>query len=308
MENTKISRNEIKEALSQSGYLIEQRVTDKLRKNFFVETNHIYLDPFTSKSREIDIKAISYYSKTDDSHLDRVRWSLYCECENNSQPVVFFPFKRYLPSASRWYIMCYGIPMKIWIDDDKYINLKEYLPFNKFHHYCKGTISTQYCSFDRRKDKGKWIATHLEEQHDTLNSLVYAVEGEVNDFYNKLWRPPKYGEKEPIYFEFIYPLIVLGGDLLEAHLGKRGLVVKPTKHIKCLKTVHFSGKEVFCVVDVITEDYLSEYVSMVEYEMVKVKNAIRRHKSTFSSSISQLLQDVKNTKKKDDLQTILTDD
>jgi hypothetical protein len=56
-----ISADEMLEALSRSGYLLEAEISRKLRElDFFVETNLVIEDPITGKSREIDIAA-EYY-------------------------------------------------------------------------------------------------------------------------------------------------------------------------------------------------------------------------------------------------------
>jgi len=303
MEN-KITKAEVKEAISRSGYLIEQRVMRLLSSEYFVETNYVYLDPTTGKSREIDLRADSTLMWTEET-ASGVHCSIFCECENNMQPVVFFPFEPLLPSAASRYIKCYGMPMKIW-KDDEYVDLSSFLPFYKFHHCCKGNLATQYCSFDRRRDKDKWIATHLEEQHDTFNSLIYVVEDEINKFYSETWQPPSADEAEPILLEFLYPLVILGGELLEAYIGRQGLTTKKIKHIQFLKDQHISGREVYYKIDVITEDYLSEYMAIIEYEMNKLRRLITRHKKIIVESIERVIQDVKSAEKVDSYRKALT--
>lgn len=306
IKRNKIARSEIKQAIYNSGYLIEQRVQVVLSKDYFVQASYTYLDPVSGKSREIDIRADSTLGIgwSEEFSSGGVHWSIFCECENNMQPVVFFPFKPLMPRFNSASIQCCGVPMKIW-KDDEYVDLVSFLPLYKFHHYCKGNSAAQYCSFDRRRDKDKWIATHLEEQHDTFNSLIYAIEEEINKFYEN-WHPPKAGETEPILLEFLYPLIVLGGDLLEAYIGKRGLITKKSKHIQFLKNLHVSGREVYYRIDVITEDYLSEYVAIINYEMTKLKNLIKRHKNIIGQSVESIVKEVEDTKTTGSYKRLLT--
>lgn len=300
-----ITISEMKQAISRSGYLIEQRVMRTLGEDYFVETSYIYKDPITEKSREIDLKADSTMIPSEEFSSGGVHCSILCECENNLQPVVFFPFERLLPEAASLYIKCFGIPMKTW-DGSGYKDLLLFLPFYKFHHYCKSNAATQYCSFDKRRDKDNWIATHLEEQHDTFNSLIYATEYEINRFYSEDWEPPKPDKAEPILLEFIYPLVILGGKLMEARIGKRGLVIKNTKHIQFLKNLYVSGREVYYNIDVITEDYLEEYLSIIQKEMEKTRRLITRHKKNLTQSIEHIVQEVKNKEKVKSYRELLT--
>ena len=307
MEKHKITNFEIKEAISRSGYLIEQRVSKVLSENgYFVVPNQPYVDPFSGKTREIDMKADSeaWFAATD-SVMSGLHWSICCECENNMQPIVFFPFEPLLPSAGSYLIKCYGMPMKIW-HDNKYVSLLSFLPFHKFHHFCRANIATQYCSFTKLRGNNRWIATHLEEQHDTFNSLVWAIEDDINRFYKEGWQLPKGDEVEPIFLEFRYPLVVLGGELMEARLGKRGLVVKKTKHIQFVKSLYLSGKMTNYQIDVITEEYLSEYLLIVEAEMDKLRRLIRRHKRIITQSINHIVEDAKSAKIANSYKTVLT--
>jgi len=308
MDNDKITTIQIKDAISWSGYLIEQRVSRILAENYFVKPNYTYLDPLSGITREIDMRVDSSMMwAEDDKNAEGIHWSLFCECENNSQPVVFFPFTPIDPTWGYSVIKCFGMPMKI-MKNNEYVHLLSFLPFDKYHHYCKGDVSSQYCSFTHKRDKEKWMATHLEEQHDTFNSLIYAVEYETNKFYSDNWEPPSKDEVEPIFFEFIYPLVILGGELLEAKIGKRGLVLKKAHHVQFLKNTYISGSEVTYKIDVVTEDYVSEYMKIIEFEIAKLKNAIKRHKKIITDSIPYILQDVKKADKPNSYKKLLTVD
>ena len=237
-----ITNDSIKHAIARSGYLIEQRVADILsRSGYYVELNPSFPDPFTAgKTREIDIQADSTYMSpsTIKGFPKGIHWSIVCECENNLQPIVFFPYQTIEPEIRSDLIQCFGVPIKIWSKTD-YLDLRIFLPFCDFHHYCSGKIATQYCSFrlpkNRKASSESWIAEHNEEQHDTLNSLISFVRHQADDHIND-WHLPVHDEDEPPYIEFRYPLIVLGGKLKEATLGKRGIVLKKARHIKYLKT------------------------------------------------------------------------
>jgi hypothetical protein len=59
ISDSRIATKQMKKAIHQSGYLLEQRVEPIIRQTFgYVETNPIFGDPDTGKSREIDICAL----------------------------------------------------------------------------------------------------------------------------------------------------------------------------------------------------------------------------------------------------------
>ena len=294
-----ITNNAIKRAITRSGYLIEQRVADKLSgSGYYVLLNPAFPDPFaTGKAREIDIEADSTYISpfTGEGFPTGIHWSIVCECENNLQPIVFFPYETLYPKERYSRIKCFGVPMKIW-NNDEYVNLRLFLPFGDFHHYCSGQIATQYCSF-RAKKKGSdedWIAEHNEEQHDTFNSLISFIQYEIGES-SKDWNLPENDEEEPLYIEFRYPLIVLGGKLKEASLGRRGIVLKKVRHIKYLKSVYFGAKQEDYIIDVITEDYLPEYITLITSEMNRVRRMMTTRKKEINKSILKILQEARAT-------------
>lgn len=297
----------MKEAISRSGYLIEQRVSEVLgQEGYYVALNHTYPDPVTSKTREIDIHADSSLVGFEYPSFG-LHWSIDCECENNEHPIVFFPFAPLMPENYWLNLKCFGIPMKIW-KGEECVDLLAFLRLHRFHHYCAGNLATQYCSFSRTKDKdrSKWIAIHRDEQHNTFDSLVFSIEHDINQFYSELWRPPEGDEVEPIHLQFKYPLVVLGGELREAHIGRRGVVLTRAKHAQFLRRLYLAGKMVEYQIDVITEDYLPEYLSLIENEMDKVLRLIRRHKGTMTRSIDRIVQETKGTKVANSYRTLLT--
>ncbi len=167
-----ISALQMKDAIQRSGYLLEQRVERRLAGHgYLVQANPAYPDPDTGKSREIDINAMSavhLYKKG----MHCLFPILLCECENNAQPVVFFTKKSEVPFLHHEEVKMSGIPVKFW-QKDEYVSLSEFAKMKDFHHYCKGTVATQYCSFQQqRQDKSCWLALHNDEQHRTLHALV----------------------------------------------------------------------------------------------------------------------------------------
>jgi len=57
----------------------------------------------------------------------------------------------------------------------------------KYHHYCRGRVATQYCSFTRKKKGGEWMATHAEEHFSSLRKLSDVVDHFVRKQFESFW-------------------------------------------------------------------------------------------------------------------------
>jgi hypothetical protein len=95
-----------------------------------------------------------------------------------------------------------GIPVQFW-QKDGYISFSDFTRLERFHHYCKGKIATQYCTFQLKKDKSSWIALHDEEHHNTFNSLMKALDYEIAKHFDS-WQRRQVIKKMSI-FRFIIP-------------------------------------------------------------------------------------------------------
>src|SRR5690242_9655356 len=177
-----ITTVEMAEAITRSGYLIEQRVSRVVGDHgYYVETKPAYLDPETGKSREFDISAISA-ARLAKKRMDFVFPVLLSECENNEQPVVFFSKSSSVAFLHHQEIKCSGLPVKFW-DGAGFVCLSEFLHLEKSHHYCKGPTATQYCTFTRKNPNVPWIALHSDAHHQTFTSLVNALESTIDEHY-----------------------------------------------------------------------------------------------------------------------------
>jgi hypothetical protein len=295
---SKISKKEMSEAIKKSGYLLEQRLEPILTEaGFYVQMNAAYADPETGKSRELDISAISAISVFKEEFIFPV---LLCECENNSQPVVFFTKESPISFLHCQEVKASGIPVKFWDRSAKgYGSLADFTKMEKYHHYCKGDAATQYCSFQFKKDKSSWIALHVDEHHDTLNSLIKALEYNIDEHFGNFVLPPK-GEEEGVNLQIYYPLLILQGDLYSASLNDSRLVLKKSNHIQFRKELFSSkNKEVETYqIDVITEKFLKDYLKLVDAEIEKVKGVFRRKKDQVRFSINKMIAEARKAKKR----------
>lgn len=297
---SKISKKEMSEAIKTSGYLLEERVEPILtEEGFFVQMNVAYADPETGKSRELDISAINAISIYKEEFIFPM---ILCECENNSQPIVFFTKESPISFLHYQEVKVSGIPVKFWDKKEReYMSLSDFTKMEGYHHYCKGEVATQYCSFQLKKNKNSWMALHVEEQHDTLNSLIKALEYEIDNHFTNFVLPPK-GENEGVNIQIYYPLLILQGDLYSASLSNNSLVLKKSNHIQFRKELFLpiNKKVETYQIDVITEKYLKNYLKLIDVEMEKVKGVFQRKKDKVRFSTNKIITEARKPKKKPD--------
>ena len=295
---TQIPTKQMKDAIQRSGYLLEQRVEAVLtEEGYFVQTNSVFLDPDTGKSREIDIDAISakrIYKKG----YNFVFPNILCECKNNLQPVVFFTKESLISFLHHEQVKVSGIPVKFW-QGNEYISLSEFTGMEKFHHYCKAPIATQYCTFQLKKDKSSWIAFHSEEQHDTFDSLIKALDYQIGKHFDG-WSLPNKLEEEEVNVQIYYPLVILQGDLYSAALKNNRLALRKEKHIQFRKEVFMprSNEVETYQIDIINEEFLSNYLKIIDSEVSKVKRVFERQRPKVFLSIEKIVKEAKQLKKK----------
>lgn len=291
---TSISTKQMKAAIQRSGYLLEQRVEPIFVKEgfFYVQTNPVFPDPDTGKSREIDISALSatqIYKKG----YNFIFPMILCECENNSQPVVFFSKESVISSLFHMEVKVSGIPVKFW-QKDGYVSLSEFTGMEKFHHYCKGAVATQYCTFQLMKDKSSWIALHSEEQHDTLNKLIKALDYEIAKHYNGWYLPDKVDE-EDVNIQIYYPLAIFQGSLYSATLKNNQLILKKSKHIQFRKESFLprTNEVETYQIDIIAEEYLPYYLRIINSEIESVRKVFQRKRANVLLSIEKIVEEAK---------------
>lgn len=293
--NDTISNSHMREAIKHSGYLIEQRVEPIIRQSFgYVQTNPIYKDPDTGKSCELDISALSasILYKNERSCIFPM---LLCECENNSQPVVLFTIESFIPYLLRGDLKVSGIPVKFWdSNNNRYTDFADFTGMEEFHHYCDIKIATQYCTFQKKKDKSGWIALHSEEQHDTLNKLIKGIDYELIEHFGSYCLPDE-GKKKYVNVQIYYPLIILQKDLYSARLHNNRLILKKEDHLKFRKEFFPSYKnetETYQI-DVIVGSYLPKYLRMIEAEVDKISKVFQQKKDLVLISIQKIIEDIK---------------
>jgi hypothetical protein len=244
----------------------------------------------------LDLDAIFGFPLFEKKLIQDSIWnSFLIECINNPQPIVFFTKKIQASFLNREAIKFYGSPLKVIADisssSPAWIPIPEFLNMDKYHHYCDDQISTQYCSFSKKKNgKGgeEWMASHEENHFDVFDKLVKATQYFLNQFSNQ-WVYESLAA-EGVNIQFFHPVLVVQGELIKVYQkdGKK-IKLENTTHVQYRSNINFiSSKQENFHIDVVTEKYFSNYLTLIEKEMNKTVALINSKKDNFEKSIKIL--------------------
>ena len=287
----KIKMPEIKKCIKSSGYFMDHRVAMLMRREgWAVKPNSLYKDPFTEKSREIDVIA----------HLGILNsWpmldsAIICECKYNKQPMVFFisksPYKLWEDS-----VKISGQPLSIIHKNNLRSEFRGFIHIKNHHHYFdKKEKTSQYCSFETIKKaprKGQWHATHPEYTKGMFDKIINALNHENKNHQSVV---EELLEENSPYFElvFYYPLLILKKNIYTAELKDNKLYLNKVNHIKYVTDYinpSLTQHETY-VIDVITEDYLNKYLKVVKSEMKYINNKLISNKGVINNTTELLLK------------------
>jgi hypothetical protein len=291
ISKAKITYDEIRDALMRSGYLLEVRVESQLQKQgYCAEANSAYTDPDTGKSRELDISAIGG-RKIGPEAFDWMFPILLVECVNNPQPMAFFTKVPIVGTLYSEQVRYSGLPIKIreCIKKNAWIGLGEYLGVEKFHHYFKGRVATQFCSFSQKRDKGDWMASHENSHFSAFATLCQAIEHAIDDHYRS-WRP---GWKEWINIQVYYPILVVQGELLDIKQKGTGVTIREATHVAFRRTVVKNHEETTYQIDVIRERYLSLLLRVIDDEIARMCRLLRRRHKEVRRSVDYITRRIR---------------
>jgi hypothetical protein len=222
---------------------------------------------------------------------------------NNLQPLVFFTYDSPVGFLHHQEAKFSGLPTQIVEKDNSWMRLSEFLRFQDFHHYCTDLVSTQYCSFTQKRGSHEWEAIHVDEHHDSFNTLTMALESEILEHYRS-WVIEK-DKEEPINLQFYYPMLVLQGSLFVAKVADGSLEVSQVEHVQYRREVFSAQRHETYQIDVITESYLPDILKAIEGEMKRIALRMKRSKRRVRESINALVGQVDEGSDKDKLRQVL---
>jgi hypothetical protein len=283
-----------KEALLRSGYLLERRLEAALRrKGLYVRANNAYLDKETNKSRELDIYAMAFERLGRGSRAGFVWAVLLIECVNNDQPLAFITKKPHFAPLHQEEIKLAGLPVKILDPKSKtWLALPSYLDMEEYHHYCKGRVATQFCSFTQKRGGTQWMASHVDLHFDAFRTLAVALEYTKEKFFQCWNFDPR---MEYVNVEFYYPVLVVQGSIMEVLAARKSLVLKEVNHVQYRRSSIWNGEEKEYQIDVVTEKWFPHYLTTVEKELSQTAGRMkqRSRRPTIQNSLEKILSRAK---------------
>ncbi len=261
-----LTKEKIAEALLRSGYMLETRIENVLRRRkYFVSANCAYADPSTGKTREFDLFAVKT-KPAGPREYDEVSANLICECVNNQQPLALFKKKPHAAFPFLYDNKISGIPLKVFREiENEWMPLRLFINMIEYHHYYSECISTQYCTFVLKKSNElkQWMAYHDDEHFDAFRKLTILTEYFLEKDY-KDWNLPA---NCPILLRLYYPIVVVQGDLLHVEEKDGKLEIVPADHLVYCTSNIVSNQEHMYTIDIVKEGYVDTYLDQLEKEL-----------------------------------------
>jgi len=303
VNDNRISTKDMKPAIMKSGYLLEQRVEDVLRqKEYTVQANAALPYSDSEKSGEYDIdatKSVKVFKEKDG--INYLTLQLMCECKNNAQPVVFFINDLPNMYQNKYEVKVSGIPIEFW-DGTGWVSLGEFAGIDRYHHYCTGSVATQWCTFQMKKSDPKvWMAFHTDEENNTFNRLINAVNYQISendyDSISPLQSALALNKNSYVDVNLYYLCVILQKDLYSASLNNERLSLKKVRYIHFCKEFYSSkSKDIQTYhFDVIQEKHLPDYLNIIESEMTNISNSLRRQKDKVVKSTMKIIDEAKSS-------------
>lgn len=292
MSQANLSPQSIKQAIEDtSGYPYELEIVRKVetyrKYGYWVEPNYSFEDHDTGEARELDFHAMGAESIS----RERSEFAFIVilgSCKANRNPYVFFtrklPFSGITLNSD---VPIAGGPLEIYREDDESEAIEWYFQLDNFLHIAKMEIvSSQFCELVWKNTK--WEVQSEAIFKNTFIPLIKAMSREIDE-HNKAYIPNK--EELASDYMIYYPLLVLRGPMFEYHMPPSGPAqLKDAKHILFIR--HYTSKTVKCcyAIDIIHESYLEQYLQLIENELKKFTNLVRRHRKPIVRSIHKLVE------------------
>lgn len=151
-----------------------------------------------------------------------------------------------------------------------------------YHHYCKGRVGTQFCSFTKKKTGGieEWMALHEGSHYDSFQKLCDAT-----DYFLAKVQGQTRGRGDYLSINMYYPIVILQGDLLEARETERSVVFRAADHLQFRRSVARKEKPSSYQIDVIRERYFLRFLEMIGKELETMAGLLHRNYEAVRSAI-----------------------
>ena len=295
---------EAKDALLRSGYLLEHRLESVLRRRgWYVEANEAYQDSETGRTRELDIYALAMRKPF--KNLAGFVWAvLLIECVNNLQPMALITKQPTFAPFHSDDIKLGGLPSQVFIASKKaWQSIPDFLEMEKYHHYCRGRVATQFCSFARKKETKQWMALHEDLHFDAFRTLCTALEYTRTKLYSSWEFRAK--SREYMNVEFYYPVVVLQNELLEVRPRGKSIRIESSKHLQFRRSFIYRGQACDYQIDVLTESFFPKYLSLVEKELDITAQRVQEARTEIQHSVERISRVAKRLRSPDKIRSVM---
>ena len=278
-----MDESQIIEAIKRSGYLFESEIAEYLnKKDYFVESNLVVIDPITGKSRDIDL---TFHRNDIKKNYDQKVFSMatmIVELKNNLHPVVLLTKYQFNPSSPDDFLREYVSPTR-----------DNYQSFDSFYEplvFGIPNIYTQYCSFIPKKGKpNELMAFHPDELYAGISKIV-----QYCDEKRPWWETDDDIESEEMdltqdlsntWFrhEVYIPIILLKNDLYELEIIENQPVLKKVKDGTMVFNYHHNKEARSSLVHFVTEEGLPSWLEKIKALELKSEDRLLTAKKSILS-------------------------
>lgn len=291
MPQAKLNLQSIQQDIEDlSGYPYELEIVRRVeawkKYYYWVEPNYSFEDHDTGEARELDFHATGAEAVS----IGRSEFSfivLLGSCKANKNPYVFFTRELPISGILSSDVPIAGGPLEIYGENYESEAIEWYLQLHKFLHIAKmKVVSSQFCELVRKNTKYEVQSEAIFR--NTFIPLIKAMSREIDE-NNEDYVPDK--KKLSTDYKIYYLLLVLRGPMFEYHMPSSGPAqLRDTKHILFIR--HYSSRTVKChyAIDVIRESYLEQYLDLIEMELKKFVNLVKRYRRSIARSINTLAE------------------
>jgi hypothetical protein len=261
-----ISTSEMLDSLKRSGYLIESEIAKELTNLcFFVEANQVIQDPFTGKSREIDL--LAEYNKYDPERAENrvaAKIKFVFEIKNNIYPIVLLTELPHSPNIDLTLSLKIGQTGQYAVSGIEPTEYFSYLFLGNEPDEIK--TFTQYCSFQPKKNNAELMAFHPEEIHTGLNKITQYSE-ECAEFWEDYDPEKPWNVDYNRNFLFL-PAFILNNALFQLTISDEGNpLLEEVDYSRILFNYHYKDSLKQALVYFVTRKGLEAFLDkMLEIE------------------------------------------
>lgn len=208
----------------------------------------------TGKSREGDLLATK--------KMGHFFANLVIECVSSNIPCVFFMRKADVFHRGR--LKAIATPSEVLVDEHR-ISLFDWIGIEDYNHYLQKELATQYCSFQRKKGEQEWMALHNEYLFDSITKLPMITDYHIRTAqeHHKDGVP---AGRHPLV-ELFYPILVVQGDIFEAHVLTNTFRLKKSRRVLYEHNVPVERGEGHHI-DILTHTFLPDVIEEIEHELI----------------------------------------